>query len=207
MNFAEIKAFETNRFVFTFMGISKPQTTVRFVGKLSIAFGIIIIVLMALATMFSVTFVYKNLSVDMEKALSAVFQVSGLCSSIHIMICALAHRRQIAQIISATQRIYDACKHFVCINVECKGRFELNIFAGRSHKAFDFIWIAHNRGESISKFLIKYAFIASTLSSIPMAIISVVYCQFTYGELRVDHLYIPLRYRYFEGLAWISKDL
>lgn len=86
-----MRAFETNRLVFTWMGIFKPETNLQFFRKLSISFALLIIILASLATVSSATFVYKNLSIDLEQALSAVFQVSGLFSSIHIMTSALIY--------------------------------------------------------------------------------------------------------------------
>lgn len=66
------------------------------------------ILICSLATASRATFVYKNFSVDLEAAVWAVFQVSGLCSSIYVLTHALIIQHRIARIFSTTQQIYGA---------------------------------------------------------------------------------------------------
>lgn len=96
-----VKPYKTNGVLFSLLGILQSN---------NFMFGILMILLCLLATASSATFVYKNVSVDLEAALSAVFQVIGLCSSIYVLTNALIFRNRIVNIFSTTQQIYDAGK-------------------------------------------------------------------------------------------------
>lgn len=94
-----VKPYKTNGVLFTLMGILKSRNSI---------FGVSMILLCSIATASSATFVYKNFSVNLEAALSAVFQVIGLCSSMYVLTNALIFRHRIARIFAITQQIYDA---------------------------------------------------------------------------------------------------
>lgn len=103
----EMEAFETNRRIFIAMGICKRKYSNRFFASVNLYFSAFMIFLASLGTVSSATFVYTNMKVDLEKALSAVFQVSGLMSSIYILTSGIFQRRRFAKIIRRTQHIYD----------------------------------------------------------------------------------------------------
>lgn len=108
----KMKVLELNRKIFILMWIIPNHKEVESPLKRfgNILFSFTVLTLVSTITLSSMTYTVKFASVDLEKTLYAVFQISAYSGQCYMMIVSFRIWPKLAKLFPALQEIYDASK-------------------------------------------------------------------------------------------------
>lgn len=107
-----MKVLELNRKIFILMWIIPNQNEVESPLKrfANILFSFIVLTLVLSVTLSSIAYTLKFASIDLEKTLYAVFQISAYSSQFYMMIVSFRIWSKLAKLFPKLQEIYDKRK-------------------------------------------------------------------------------------------------
>lgn len=109
-NFIKMKPLVKLQRVFTWLSVIPDENASSFKKLCYTAFTAIIFTSLFTYCFFSLVFISRNISVDLQKCLHALFQATATGALVYVMIVGCFSLREVRDIFKSLQAIYDTCK-------------------------------------------------------------------------------------------------